>query len=254
MNNLKFKELVILPFLVFLFFLFEYVGWFEFLSNTGSKLLVPVFQFNNNLVKKIKEPYDFVLFSFNRFKYVDQLEKKYVQALSEISELDKFRDENEELRKLIENRDLKLEKTIISTPVVSLAYPAVGVGSEDGVEEDDMVLIEGMLVGTIDEVSSHQSKVSLLSRKRKNKVLVKTESGVEGVINGDGKNILLTQIPKDLVLINGERVVTIGQKGIEKNILVGTLRLIENNPSSPTQTAVINQSITFYDALLVEVR
>jgi cell shape-determining protein MreC len=251
---MKHRKFVFLPILILLFFLFEYVGWFSPIRALDNKFLIPIYKFHNQLIHKAKAPYDFVLFSFSKFRYMNQLESRYVKSLSELSELDKLREENIELKKLIENRDVKIEKTIISSPVVSLAYPAVGVGSIAGVEVDDMVLISGMLVGTIDEVGNYQSKVSLLSKPRKNKVLVKTESGVEGIIGGDGKNILLTQVPRDLDLVNGERVVAVGQKGIERNTFVGLLRTIDNNPSAPTQTAIITQDVTFYDSILVEVK
>ncbi len=251
---MKLKEIVILILLILLFALFEFVGWFSKIETVANKWLTPIYTVDISLVQKIKTPYNFIIFSFNKFKYMDQLESRYTKSLSELSELDKLREENAALRKLIENRDIKIQKTIISAPIISLAYPAVGVGSNDGVERNDMVLSNGMLVGTIDDVGNYQSKVSLLSRHRNSKILAKTESGVEGVIDGDGKNVLLTQVPRNFDLINGDRVVSVGQEGIDRNILIGTLRIIDNNPSAPTQTAIVVQDITFYDAILLEVK
>jgi len=248
------KELILLLFLVLMFSLFEYVGWFTPLRIVANKLLIPLFEVDNILIHKIKTPYDFILFSFNKFKYTKQLELKYTESLSQLSELDKFREENIQLKKLIENNDLKIEKKTIAAPIVSLAYPAVGVGSVSGVEVNNMVLLNGMLIGTIDKVGNYQSSVSLLSRPRKKKVLAKTESGIEGVVDGDGKNVLLTQIIRNTNLINGERVVSVGQEGIEKNTFIGTLRVIDNTPSAPTQTAIIVQDSSFYDAVLLEIK
>ena len=251
---MKLKEVAFLSFLILLFFVFEYVGWFSSIETLGNKWLVPVYKVHNRLVQKIKIPYDFTIFSFSKFRYMSQLESRYVKSLSELSELDKLREENTELRKLIENRDLKIKKTIISAPIISLAYPAVGVGINDGIEVNNMVLSNGMLVGTIEEIGNYQSKVSLLSRHRNNKILAKTESGVEGIIDGNGKNVLLTQVPRNINLINGERVVAVGQEGIERNIFIGILRTIDNNPSAPTQTAIVDQNTTFYDAVLLEIK
>lgn len=251
---MKLREIIWLLFLILIFVVFEFVGWFSTVETLGNKCLNPVYELHYSVLQKIKIPYNFIVFSFTKFKYMGQLETRYVKSLADLSELDKLREENIELKKLIENRDLKLAKTIISAPVISLAYPAVGVGSNDGVEVNNMVLSNGILVGTIEEVGKNQSKVSLLSRRRKNKILVKTESGVQGVVDGDGKNVLLTQVPMNVELIDGERVVAVGQEGIERNIFIGTLRLIENNQSSPTQTAIVIQEITFYDAILLEVK
>ncbi|MCB9813570.1 MAG: hypothetical protein H6772_04150 [Pseudomonadales bacterium] len=237
-----------------MFSLFEYVGWFESLKNYVEKLVIPIYQVEISILQKAKTPYNFILFSLSKFKYMKQIETRYVLALSELSELDKLREENNELRKLVENRDILIEKTIITAPIVSLAYPAVGVGSVHGVEINNMVLFNGMLIGTIGEVDNYQSKVLLLSKSRKNKVLAKTESGVEGVVDGDGKNILMTQIPNNAELVDGERVVAIGQEGIARNTFIGILKVIENNPSSPTKTAIIKQNVSFYDVVLLEVK
>lgn len=251
---MKLKELAIFILMILLFSLFEFVGWFTKIETLTNKLLTPIYSIHLSIVQMVKTPYDFVIFSFSKFKYMSQLESRYTKSLADLSELDKLREENIELRKLIENRDIKIQKTIISAPIISLAYPAVGVGSNDGVELNDMVLSNGMLVGTIGEVGNYQSKVSLLSRHRNNKILAKTESGVEGIIDGDGKNVLFSQVPRNVNLVDGERVVSVGQEGIERNILIGTIRTIDNNPSSPTQTAIIIQEITFYDAVLLEVK
>lgn len=251
---MRIRELFFIFLLVFFSFLFEFVGWLDPLRALSSKYLNSLYELNARVIHQAKQPYDFVVFSFTKSKYMSQMEERYVQALAQLSELDKLRAENTELKKLIENRDLSLEKSIISAPIASLAYPAVSVGSVAGVEENNMVLFNGMLLGTIDKVDLYQSRVSLLSRNRKNKVLAKTESGIEGVIDGDGKDIFLTQIPNNLDLIDGERVVAVGQEGIERNVFIGVLKTMSHNPSAPTQTAKVEQEVSFYDVVFVEVK
>ena len=251
---MRIREVFFLALLVFFSFLFEFVGWFEPVRTVSAKYLAPLYEVDMRLANQIKRPYDFVVFSFTKSRYMAQIEERYVEALAQLSELDKLREENAELKKLIENRDLSIEKSIISAPIASLAYPAVSVGSATGVEVNNMVLFNGMLLGTITEVDEYQSKVSLLSRERKNKVLAKTESGIEGVIDGDGKDIFLTQISNNLELKDGERVVTVGQEGIERNVFIGVIKTMSHNPSAPTQTARVVQEVSFYDVVFVEVK
>lgn len=249
------SELALFFVIIFLAALFEYVGWFAGMQAATQKVLQPLLSLNTQIAQKFSEPYQHFVFTSNKSKYLEQLEVQHAQALAELNELDTLREENEELRKLLGASDRTLEQTtIIGAPIVSLAYPAVGVGSRDGVQLGDMVLVDQVLVGTIDQVTEYQSRVSLLSRKRKNRILARTESGVEGVIDGDGKNVLLTHIPRNAVLADGERVMTVGQEGIEKNVLIGTIRNVENNPSDATQTLVVNQLVSFYEAVVVEVK
>lgn len=248
------RDIVVISFSVFLIALFEFVGWFDNTIILGTKWLIPLYTKNTEVVLKLKAPVDFIRFSFNKTKYLKQLEGRYAQSQADLSELDKLRSENEELRALIENKDRRIEKTIIGAPIVSLAYPAVGVGSVDGVDINDMVLLNNVLIGTIEDVDKYQSKLSLLSQQRKKKILVKTESGVEGVVDGNGRNVLIKHVPRNQELKEGERVVTVGQEGIERDVFVGQIRLIDNSPSAPTQTAVVEQIVSFYDAILVEVK
>lgn len=249
------KELIAFTSIIFLSILFELVGWFDVLRIIGQKLTVPVLAQNTQLVEKMFRPYELLQFTYNKSKYLQQLESKHAQTLSQLNELDALRVENEELKKLLGTSDRRLSReTIIGAPIVSLAFPAVGVGLSDGVELNDMVLVDQVLVGTIESVSEYQSQVSLLSSKRKNRILARTESGVEGVIDGDGRNVLLTHIPRSVEVSEGERVVTVGQEGIERNILIGTVQRAEQNPSDATQTLVISQLASFYTAVLVEVK
>ncbi|GIK83447.1 MAG: hypothetical protein BroJett025_00690 [Patescibacteria group bacterium] len=249
------KDLVTIAMIVFLSMLFEFVGWFDPVRILGERIAVPVTTVSTKIVEKLLLPYSALEFSLTKSKYLKQLEANYAKALANLAEVDALRAENEELKTLLGASDRKLDKKIIiGAPIVSLAFPAVGVGSVDGVQEKDMVLIHGTLVGTIDQVTEYQSKVSLLSSRRKTRILARTESGVEGVIDGDGKNVLLTHIPRSTPVQEGERVVTVGQEGIERNIFIGTVQKAISEPSDATQTFLISQIVSFYSSILVEVQ
>jgi cell shape-determining protein MreC len=64
----------------------------------------------------------------------------------------------------------------------------------------------------------------------------------------------LTEIPVNVKLEVGERVVTQGQDGIAPNIFVGRIASLESKPEAAVQTAVIEQVVSFYEATIVEVR
>lgn len=249
------REPLVLLIIIFFVMLFDFVGWFNGLRYLGEKISNPVLAFNVRLVEKLSRPYDYFVFSFTKSRYLKQLESDYAQALAKLNELDALKAENKELKKFLGASDRRIaEKTIIGSPILSLAYPAVGVGSVSGVKENDMVLIDDVLVGTTETVTEYQSKVSLLSSRRKKRILARTESGIEGVIDGDGRNVLLTHIPRSTEIKEGERIVTVGQEGIEKNILIGTVKKVNNSPSDSTSTYIVSQLVSFYDAVLVEVK
>ena len=249
------KELLIFVSIIFVSILFELVGWFDNIRAFAEKVTIPTAAYSTRVATQLSAPYDLLVFTITKSEYLRQLEAQHAQALTKLNEIDMLRLENQELRKLLGTSDRKLRQdTIIGAPIVSLAFPAVGVGSNDGVEENDMVLVDQVLVGTIETVTQYQSRVSLLSSKRENRILARTESGVEGVIDGDGRTVLLTHVPRSVSVQQGERVVTVGQEGIEKNVLIGIVQGTQQSVSDATQTVVISQLVSFYDAVLVEVQ
>jgi len=252
-KNHLLKELVIFFILALFFFFFELVGWFKPLKVWGDRQLVFLLHQQVLLVNRMRQPYEFVTFLFSKYRYTKQLEVKYSQVQAELSELHSLKKEVLEFKEIL-GKGEDVRNSIVTVPVVSLAYPAVGVGSRDGVRDKAMVLSSGVLLGTVYDVGESDAKVSLLTQARKDRVLVETEGGVQGVLEGTGKSILLTQVPRGKELKQLERVVAIGQEGITKGTYIGTIRLLDNNPADPTQTAVIDQGVGFYSSVLVEIK
>lgn len=182
-----------------------------------------------------------------------QLSNQVSQMEARIAALEYVEQENKALRELLENSDRTLDQTYITTPIVSLSYPAIAAGSADGMTVGRAVVLSGTVVGMISDVSMHQSQVTLLSSTHLKPLLVRTESGVEAIIQGDGRSVLMRHIPREVTLVEGERVFTKGQEGIRKNMFVGRVGRVSADPSAPTQEATIEQYVSFFDATLVEV-
>jgi cell shape-determining protein MreC len=185
---------------------------------------------------------------------IQDLERKLAVAQANLSELDKLRQENQELRQLIENTDRKLTKTTISRPILSFAQPAIAVTGQSIIKEGAAVLVQQTLVGTISRVKESIAYVDLLWQGEASPVLGETESGVEGLIIGNGKQVILTQLPMEAEVKPGERVVTVGQEGLAPGLFVGTIRSIESGESSAVKQAVLEQYVSFYESKVVEVR
>jgi cell shape-determining protein MreC len=142
---------------------------------------------------------------------------------------------------------------VIVAPVISYGQPSISAGQTDGVKIGQPVLVAEMLVGLIKSTSTHQSTVDLLFQNTTSPILVKTESGVEGLVMGNGRDILLTEIPKEAEISIDELIVTVGQKQIRPQLVIGRIQQLIDQPSSPIRQAIIHQEISFYEALIVEV-
>jgi cell shape-determining protein MreC len=85
-------------------------------------------------------------------------------------------------------------------------------------------------------------------------VLAKTVGGTMGLVRGDGRKILLTEVTQTLPLAIGELVVTVGQLQIEQNLVIGRVTSIQNDPANSVKQAVIEQLTSFFEVSLVEIR
>jgi cell shape-determining protein MreC len=186
---------------------------------------------------------------------LEDLEYRYREASVQLTELEALREENQALRKLLENSDRVLAKNLITRPISSFAKPVLAIGSDSGLQIGSLVLGEGHLLGVVEELSQQQARVLLLKNMLDQGIVAKTESGVRGIVKGDGKNILLTEVNSEETLNLRERVVTVGQEGIAPDIFIGRIiSLKELAAAKSTQEAILQQDVNFYELSLVEVQ
>ncbi len=189
---------------------------------------------------------------------VQDLEIKLANALARLSELDQLKTENAKLRELLNSSNRTLEPVVISTPVLSLAQPAIGLpaaeSSLDLIRPGSPVLVQRTLVGIVSELGQNIAYVDLLWQKDTRPVLAETNAGVQGIVTGDGKRVLLTEVPTEQELEIGQRVTTSGQEGINKGLYIGEIQSIQSGDSAAVKTAVIQQYVSFFEADIVEIR
>ena len=236
--------------LIFIF-LFDFLG---FLQMTAGRLLVANWQsLIFSRVQKITQPLNKLEDFWQLRAKLEDLEYRYREATVHLGELEALRQENEALRQLLENSDRTLEKIVIAKPVTSFAKPVVMVGENSDLHPGSVVLGEGILLGTIKSLNYGQAEVLLLNNMLDQGIVAKTETGVKGLVKGNGQEILLMEVESEAELLANQRVLTAGQEGIEADILIGQIsQLKEQDPARASQTAVIKQAVDFYELSLVE--
>ena len=185
--------------------------------------------------------------------HLQNLELQFARASAELTELSALRQENEQLRTLVGQIDRAKKPMILAAPLFSLSTPAIAAGSNEGIKPGQLLFISQTLIGRVLTVTEHESTISLFWQKSSVPIVVQTESGVEGLLVGDGKNVLLTHVSPDAVLQIQDRLETVGQPGIPPHKYVGRIREIRATTSHPTQTAVIEQLVSFFEAKFIEV-
>ena len=185
---------------------------------------------------------------------IQDLELRLAEASASLAELETVKRENEALRSLVSENTRLSERTLITTPVIAFAQPAIAAGERDGVQSGAVVLGSHTLLGQVSSVGRHESAVALLFETSSRPILASTENGVIGLVVGDGRKLLFTEVAKDAQLHVGDRITTVGQPQIEQGLPIGRIIRIENDPVSSAQTAIVEQAVSFFEMSIVEVR
>lgn len=248
-----FQEVIAALALGVMVLLAERVGWSASLKGSLQKVLIPVASNVVSFEQFIEQPLYNLNAMYSSASELADVKTKYAQSLAQLTELDSLKKENLQLRSMIENRHLSLNERIVAAPVVSYGYPAVAAGSSQSVRVGGLVLASDTLLGRIVEVGPEESRVELLSSAEAQPVLVQTESGLQGIIKGTGRGVVLTQLPPDATVTAGERVSTLGQPDIKSGIFVGVITADQVQATSPVKTVPIDQLVSFYSTSLVEI-
>jgi cell shape-determining protein MreC len=204
-----------------------------------------------------KLPAEWVRVATKKYTYVLDLELRYAESAAQLSEFDRVRKENAALRALLEYEQASgaakpRQRKIAS--VLSYAQPTISVGQDDGIQEGYLVFVHGVFIGKISKVSAHEAQVKLLAAfSDTDVILVQTEVGVTGLVSGDGRDVVMREIPIDAAIQVGQRIESSGQVGVLPQLYMGRIVSIRRNEGSPTQTAVIDPGVSFYNTSIVEV-
>lgn len=241
---------------VFVLFLLlvEYVELDVGLRSRLEKISGPLLGTGSNVGFILKSPYLIFSNAYNASKKIQDLEIRYSESLAKIGQLEALQAENKSLREIIENTDRIIGKSIVSSTIVSYGDPYIDRGKDDGVEVGDLVMSAQTLIGLIAQVSPHQAKVNLLYQLSSGGLIVKNEANAQGILVGDGKKIVIKDISKNDPLSVGDRIMTVGQKGVDGELFIGKVSFIVDQQEAATKEAYVEQVVNFYETRIVEVR
>jgi len=144
--------------------------------------------------------------------YIENLEKNNAELMLQINQLRNFGLENERLNNfLLFKNDSEFElltAKIVSRLVSKISgYFIISKGSGDGVTKGMPVITDRGLVGIISDAADNYSSVRTYENSLF-KIAVKIQrSNVDGVLNWDGENLLIKNVPSTYDVEIGDRVI-----------------------------------------------
>lgn len=242
-------------FIVFFFLTLIILG----LSLSGNLRFLSSF-----LEKRTAQIQDITFNFFQKIPFVSEdlkikkLKDENLELLSRVAGFEKLKKENSALLDQFKTQNPKTNKLlpakIIGAPgfvpgISSPQYFVLDKGSKDNIKVGQAVLVKDNLVGKIAKVSSHLSKVDIVTKPLLS-FTGKTENGAIGVVKGGGNELTLNNVLLSENIEKGQIVFTKGDMdlqgvGIPPDAVVGRITSVEKDPSSLFQKAKIQSFVDF---------
>lgn len=170
--------------------------------------------------------------------------------LSNVSQENEFLRQTLNLNRENNNNKLILANILSFDPFQANDVFVIDKGSENGVKENDPVILYGnIVVGRIKEVSEKDSKVLLITSSQSKITVVSEDDKAKGVVSGSASGaIVLNLVLKDVELKRGQIFITSGLDGIfRRGFLVGELSDIVSSEAESFQRASIRPFFNLRD-------
>ncbi len=146
------------------------------------------------------------------------------------------------------------KQQFLATTVISYPYPLVQIPERYQNLQGGTVMSQGVVLGFLGRIEAGYGQVELLSSRQARKVLVKVgDQGVNGVLEFDGRQLIITAIDRLATVTSGELVMTVGQTGIPPGLAVGKVGNVISAQTAPTQTVTVVQPTSLYQEKVVEI-
>ena len=239
-----------------------YSTWFVNGTSNALSLVDNVLSKPFHLLTDVKSDLEHLV---NTYHENEELKATLSEIDSVSNEVSDLKEENAQLREMLDmknsiNSDVKLSADVIArTPASWSNELTVNVGSENKVASTMLVVANGGLIGSVDQVNEHSSRISLLTNKKNNEnISVRIQSGsktIYGIIVGyDEKKsaFIVSQLNTSDEIKEGSKVVTSGLGSYPvANISVGKVSSVASSSDYLTKEVYIKPSADFSDIRVV---
>lgn len=239
-----------------------YSTWFVNGTSNALSLVDNVLSKPFHLLTDVKSDLEHLVNTYHENEELKATLNEIDSASNEVTDL---KEENAQLREMLDMKnsiksDVKLSADVIArTPASWSNELTVNVGSENKVASTMLVVGNGGLIGSVDQVNEHSSRISLLTNKKNNEnISVRIQSGsktIYGIIVGyDEKKsaFIISQLNTSDEIKEGSKVVTSGLGSYPvANISVGKVSSVASSSDYLTKEVYIKPSADFSDIRVV---
>ncbi len=235
--------------------LIEYFGVLQPFRPGIEKLVIPWQARGARIARLGLTPISLLEKTLKDYHYTQDLELRLSEAMAQAERVDLLQTENEELRALLDLPEPEAGRRLLGVSILSYGRPLVQLsGAAQPPSLGSPILAHGTVLGRVTAVHDDFLELVLLHEEQSKALLVRTDSEAEGLLVGNGKQILLTELDRQKSVQPGEAIYTLGQEAVPPGLFVGRVQRLITPESSPVQIAVISQLESFYESSIVEIR
>lgn len=239
-----------------------YSTWFVNGTSNALSLVDNVLSKPFHLLTDVKSDLEHLVNTYHENEELKATLNEIDSASNEVSDL---KEENAQLREMLDmknsiNSNVKLSADVIArTPASWSNELTVNVGSENKVASTMLVVGNGGLIGSVDQVNEHSSRISLLTNKKNSEnISVRIQSGsktIYGIIVGYSEKksaFIVSQLNTSDEIKEGSKVVTSGLGSYPvANISIGKVSSVASSSDYLTKEVYIKPSADFSDIRVV---
>lgn len=207
---------------------------------------------------KIKNGLDFLL-NFSEIKEENEaLTKENIELKNKLLEYDKFKEENDRLREVLNFKNSKNNYSYLGCEIIGYSGESysdgyiIDKGENDGLKKDMVVISDKGLVGQVTSTGSNWAIVeSLLNENIAVSVMVNSTRETSGILKAyvtrtNSGLTKLTNLPLDSEIKEGDVILTSGLGQIyPKEIRVGEVISVETDEIKVMKTAIVKPYVDF---------
>lgn len=218
----------------------DQLGWTSGSRSKVEALLVPFERKFYQASRGIQRPWQMLKFWNTGVEKIEDLERQVAQLTSQALRVEQLEEENASLRKLLGAVHPPQRKFIPAAIVAREDELALDVGSESGVEIDDGVVWEDVLIGTVIEVTPRMSRVRLLADTDSSIAVYLPSTGADGLLQGRfGSQMVMVQVLQTEELKTDAMVATSGEFGLPRGLVVGKVSEVISDETDVYQEAIV---------------
>ncbi|MFH1547281.1 MAG: rod shape-determining protein MreC [bacterium] len=230
------------------FLLINGLGAFGFLYDWGNYISEPINYGIGQFTDGVRNTISTILEISTLREKNSTLITENEMLLSQLEEDSELKLQNEILLAQLQSEPTK-NMTLLLARILGIdlkgvsEHVVIDLGSDDGIEVGDAVVIGDILVGEVRDVYKSTSRVRLVTNRNSNIVVLDRNTRAKGLVRGSLEGLVMEEILENENVNTGD-VIIVWSDSYPTNLIIGTVDSVEEDQTSSTKKAILSPGVS----------